>query len=370
MSRTGLTVSGAPDPQAPPSLSPAALEPGPQRSDSQRGRRRPRRAFLDPSRAGLRHSSPVVTPDLTDLPVLWRTKLRSSLPGIDHAEQVEHCIRGGLIGIGWRMDDLGPDTTLDEACKRIEETPGWGREPAQTVRRFGEQAVEGDYVWTRDTHGRYWLCEITGPYRYDGSEAARRVDVHQVRDARWAPNPLNDLEVPGGVIRRFIGTGSSFSRIHDDPARSLTPYLWEKLHGRSLPDLNITPEEILASHLDPYDVEDLVYVWLQVSRNYVALPRSQQRDTPAYEWTMLHRETGRRCIVQVKTGADHVNLAALAEARADDDIDTFAFAASETYDGDRDAITEIIEGRDLLALADSRPELLPARVRTWFEMAS
>ena len=108
--------------------------------------------------------------------------------------------------------------------------------------------------------GRYWLCRITGAYRYDGSDAARKVDVHQVRDAQWAPRPLNDLEVPGGVIRCFIGTGLSFSRIHDPAARQLTPYLWEKLHDRPLPELVMSPKEVLTSHLDPYDVEDLVYV--------------------------------------------------------------------------------------------------------------
>lgn len=48
------------------------------------------------------------------------------------------------------------------------------------------------------------------------------VDVHQVRDIDWAPRPLNDLEAPGGVIRRLVGTGMSFSRIRDDGGRLLT----------------------------------------------------------------------------------------------------------------------------------------------------
>lgn len=302
--------------------------------------------------------------------MLWRTKLRSTLEGIDHAAQVDHCVHGGLIGIGWRMDELGPKTSLEEACKRVEETPGWGRVPAQTIRRFGADAKIGDFVWTRDTHGRYWLCRITGNYRYDGSEPARLVDVHQTRDAEWAPRPLNDLEVPGGVIRCFVGTGSSFSRIHDRPARELTPYLWQKLHDRPLPQLAISPAQVLRSHLDPYDVEDLVYVWLQVARGYVALPRARKRDTPAYEWTMLHRETGRRGIVQVKTGSDHVDLGALADARVDDGTDTFAFAACGEYYGDPSSVTEVIDEDDLLTFVTTTPELLPTRVRAWFELAS
>lgn len=304
--------------------------------------------------------------------MLWRTKLRSSLAHVDHAAQVEHCIRGRLVGIGWRMDELTPDTTLETAVKSIEDKhePGWGRPAALTVRRFGHEAQVGDFVWTRDTHGRYWLCRLTGSYRYDGSEAARKVDVHQVRDADWGPRPLNDLEVPGGVIRRFVGTGSSFSRIHDDPARLLTLYLWEKIHDRELPELEVSPVDVLTSHLDPYDVEDLIYVWLQVACGYVALPRSRQRDTPAYEWTMIHRQTGERAIVQIKTGADHVDLQALADARVDADTRTFAFATSENYDGARDLVDEIITQDALLEFVASNPSLLPVRVRMWFELAN
>ena len=319
----------------------------------------------------MRDCPPVAVPDPSELPVLWRTKLRSSVPGIDHGEQVAHCVDRGLIGIGWRIDELASGTPLEVVCQTIEDNPaeGWGRGAAQTVRRFGTEAAIGDFVWTRDTSGRYLLCKITGDYRYDISEASKLADVHQVRDVAWAPRPLNDLEVPGGVIRRFVGIGSSFSRIHDDGARLLTPYLWEKLHDRPLPELALTPNEVLVSHLDPYDVEDLVYVWLQVARGYVALPRARQRDTPAYEWTMIHRDSGRRGIVQIKTGSEPVDLQALADARADDQTDTYAFATCGSYRGDPSVVDEVVGSDTLLSFAAEHPGLLPLRVRAWFELA-
>lgn len=307
---------------------------------------------------------PSADPD--ELPVIWRTKLRSTVPGIAHDQQVAHCLDGGLIGIGWRIDELAGGTQLEKVLQTIEDNPepGWGRTAAQTVRRFGKEAEVDDFVWTRDTSGRYLICRITGPYRYDISDAAKAVDVHQVRAADWAPRPLNDLEVPGGVIRCFVGTGSSFSRILDPGARLLTAYLWEKLHDRPLPKLAITPREVLTSHLDPYDVEDLIYVWLQIARDYVALPRARQRDTPAYEWTMIHRQSQRRGIVQIKTGAEPVDLGALASAVADDETDTYAYATSGVYLGDPALVTEVISTEELLDFASKHPELLPARVRT------
>lgn len=225
-------------------------------------------------------------------------------------------------------------------------------------------------MWSRDTAGRYLLGKITGEYRYDISDSAKLVDVHQVRDVEWAPRPLNDLEVPGGVIRRFVGVGSSFSRIHDQSAQRLTPYLWAKLRDEPLPKLDTTRLEVLSSHLDPYDVEDLVYVWLQVDRNYVALPRARQRDTPAYEYTMIHRETKRRAIAQIKTGLTPVDLRALAAATADDETDTFAFAAGGGYTGEPGLVTEVIAHKLLLDFVQAHPALLPARVDAFCELAA
>lgn len=234
--------------------------------------------------------------EANELPVLWRTKLRSTISGVDHAQQVKHCVDRSLIGIGWRLEELPTGSALYGVLKTIESMPevGWGPKAAHIVRRCGVDAKIGDFVWTRDTFGCYLLCRITGPYHYDDSDEAKAVDVHQTRPVEWAPRPLNGLEVPGGVIRCFVGTGTSFSRIHDIGARILTGYLWEKLCGRSLPELALGPHDVLASHLDPYDVEDLVYVWLQVERDYIALPRARQRDTPAYEWTMINRASRRR----------------------------------------------------------------------------
>jgi hypothetical protein len=35
---------------------------------------------------------------------------------------------------------------------------------------------------------------------------------------------------------------------------------------------------------------------------HLALPKARRTDTPAYEWTMLHRRTYSPAIVQVKSG--------------------------------------------------------------------
>lgn len=303
------------------------------------------------------------------LPVIWRTKLRSTVHQ-HHRAQVQHCLDSKLIGVGWRLDGLPDEPSLDLVCARVERHPGpgWGRRAAQTVHRFGQEAQPGDFVWTRDTSGRYLLCRITGEYRYDRSAQARAVDVHQVRDVDWAPKELNDLQVPGAVIRSFIGTGYSFSRIHDPGARQFTGYLWELLNGRPARVPAFTREEVLKCHLDPYDLEDLIYVWMQAELNYIALPRARQRDTPAYEWSMLHRDSRHRGIVQIKTGKTPVDLEALRAAVTDETTDVFAYSTSDRYDGDWAQVHRIQDG-ELLQFEISNRHLLPDRVRHWFELA-
>ncbi len=46
----------------------------------------------------------------------------------DVAAQVQHCLDRGLVGIGWRIDGLAPDTWLEDVCRWIENCPedGWG----------------------------------------------------------------------------------------------------------------------------------------------------------------------------------------------------------------------------------------------------
>lgn len=182
-----------------------------------------------------------------DPPVIWRTKLRSQLPGVDHAKQFAYCVDGGRVGIGWRVEGLPTGASLAEVVSAIRATElrGWGSQAASTVRLFGEEAAVGDFVWTRDLEGRFRLGQITGGYRYENSAKAQAVDTHQVRKADWAAQPLGDHEVPAAIVRAFTGPATSFSRIRDPGARLYSAWLWEKLHGHPLPSLDLSLVDVL-----------------------------------------------------------------------------------------------------------------------------
>ncbi len=107
--------------------------------------------------------------DVVSPPTIWRTKLRSLKPGVDHQDQVAHNFDDGIVGIGWGIEALPDGASLKEVLAAIDSQPGWTKDAVHTVRRFGEDAEIGDYIWTRDLHGRFRLGRITGPYRYENS---------------------------------------------------------------------------------------------------------------------------------------------------------------------------------------------------------
>ncbi len=287
-----------------------------------------------------------------------------------HADQVSYCVDGGRVGIGWGIEGLRSGASLAKvvAAIRVKDEQGWGATAAATVRRFGEDAAIGDFVWTRDLEGRFRLAKIASGYRYENSAMARKMDTHQVRDAKWARRPLGDLEVPGAVVRGFSGVSTSFSRIWDRGARIYTAWIWKKLHGRKPAPLDLSPAEVLQ-HLDPYDLEDLIYVWMQVSRGYLALPKARRTDTPAYEWTMIHKRTHAPAILQVKSGDRDVDLDALAAAAPSKETTLFAYSVAGLYTGSPSHDVIPIKTSQLLAFVAKHRALLPPRVRTWFELA-
>jgi len=297
---------------------------------------------------------------------LWRLHLRSGKSGVDHTAQVAHCAERNIGAVGWALDPP-PPATLDESQRRTLER--WGAGPANTVRRLGGDARVGDLVWTRDTDGSYLLGSVDGPWHYDDSGEAAAVDCPNTRPIRWAPRRLLDAEVPGDVIRSFSGRGSSFQRVK---ARAvvLSQLSYDELCGRPSEAPLPTRHEILHAHLAPFDVEDLVYVYLQAERDYLVLPASRRTDSLAYEYVMVHRPTGRLAIAQVKTGNVSLNVGDLARAARETDADAFAFSTDGRYHGADDGAVQRITDKALLDFAAHQPHLLPPRVRRWFATSS
>lgn len=299
-------------------------------------------------------------------PDLWRTKLRSTKPGTDHRRQESHCFTDNVIGVGWGIDGLSSGAAIEDVTEAIAavDLPGWRKRAAQQVRAFSERAQIGQLIWTRDKNGRYHLGRFTSDWRYDARQIAFETDLHQVRSVVWADETFGEIDIPGAIMRTFIGRTLAMSRVLDSTARIFSVELWNDLHGA--PPRPARPDEITIQILSPGDLEDLIYVWLQYSESYVMVPNARQASTPVYEWTMIHRKTGRRAVIQIKSGKTPVDIEGLLEAAGEAGADALAFAANGGYSIESRPDVTYLSLEKLTDFARTHKELLPWRVARWF----
>ncbi len=298
---------------------------------------------------------------------MWRTKLRSGRDDVDSDEQEKYCFSKGRIGVGWAFEEWESRLDFDELFRRVEavEQRGWGRRAALTINRFANEAQENDLIWVRDRDGLFRVCQLRGEWRFDNSRAARKVDIHQVRSVVWAEDPFTSLEVPGAVVRAFAGRQSSFQRIRDEDARAYSVELWNDANGFHRRNRPKTGDPL--KRLDPIDLEDLLYVWFQYERGFLVVPGERSPSTPKYEWILIHRDTGKAAVVQVKSGGTEVDVEALHRTAKEMRAKAFVFSPEERYSERGWRGVEYVKPDDLRAFGFGNLRLLPPRVRHWFK---
>lgn len=307
---------------------------------------------------------------MAEAPHIYRIPMRSAKPDVDHTAEIERAIELGICGVGWGVLE-DPPRTLGETLERIEAFPsdrGWGSRAARCVERFAA-APRGSLMWSRHTDGTWLLGKLTGRWRGDYSIEAAVVDLHQVRTTKWAPHRLLTEEVPGAVIRAFSGRGSSFSEIHNQVSRLFSQGLYAELHGEEFELPRTSAEQVLRDLLEPFDVEDLVFAYLQAVRGYLVIPAARRTNNQTYEYVVVERGSEGLIPVSVKTGATPVDVGQLAST-AEVGGRAIAYSTEGNYQGDGAERVERIADPDLLDFVAGHPDLLPPRVRRWFRYAA
>jgi hypothetical protein len=313
---------------------------------------------------------------MTSGPTVWRTKIHSLREDFrDDAQRDEaraFCRRAGVVGIGWGRWTLKvPDgAPLEKVLAEIQLIEGW-KPGGATVRRLAEDAKCGDFVWNRDSSGAYWLGRITGPWRFDGSPEASRLDLNNLRDCEWLPRSYRDWEVPGAVVRSFTGRASSFCRVAPGERGGwrVTEFIWEQTKDPTAKPPTFDSEEIITDLLDPTDAEDIALLYLQ-AQGWLLLPSSRMNDTPLYEAALRHTGNGRLAVVAVKSGGQNVvPVPDVVKAVADRDAQVFVFSTHERYAGDPGELGATkISRAEIAEFMSSKPELLPPRIAHWVDL--
>lgn len=141
------------------------------------------------------------------MPPVYRAPMRSRRDDVDHAAAVERALVTGVVGVGGRLSRVPVD--LDDAVRLTDQEHG--ERTARRLERFAAVG-EGATVWTRSADGLH-VGQVVGPWRYDASPEAHALDLVNVRDCAWEPDPVPPGRVPAAVTATFARGGRNFQEI-------------------------------------------------------------------------------------------------------------------------------------------------------------
>ena len=99
---------------------------------------------------------------------------------------------------------------------------GIGDDDPRRVRRLAE-LPEGDFVWTRDADGLYFVGRV-GAGRWVSPVGG----LTHARAARWLERPFGEDDVPVAVAATFARGGRNLQRIRDPSVEAATAACWEE----------------------------------------------------------------------------------------------------------------------------------------------
>lgn len=300
--------------------------------------------------------------------VLWRGFTKTSGNNV-----AEYCLNHQVYALGWSLCDdhikkhvdrnkiieaRSMIKSLEDYKSIIDKYHPYGNKLNDNITRLAEQMKPGDLLWMRNK-GQFYLGRVgeNSQYRYNHDSFSLDNDAtNQRTDIQWVK--IGDLSrVPGSLANRFI-SGHTLSRIHDETVRLVSMLLYNKYQGHTFySDISIEGgSDGIFSLLTYSELEDIVAMYLFRKKGYVAIPSTNKKSTPLYEFVMLNPANGESVFLQVKQGNVNIN----AEDYQDLDGESYLFTShgqitnrdisDRIHTIDRDEIYNfILEENNLLA---------------------
>ena len=119
--------------------------------------------------------------------------------------------------------------------------------------------------------------------------------------------------------------------------------------------------------LSPWDLENLLGLYLQARFGYMVVPKTSQLGTPHYEFVLVHRD-GRRAAIQVKSG--NVTLDRADYLGVTQEFDEFyLFTVSGSYVGSASAKVTCVQPEEVRAFARDSYKFMPGSLKVFMDLA-
>lgn len=279
---------------------------------------------------------------------LFRIHIKPSGGNNDLEMTFQHCIDNNILGIGYRLDNGFNGMSWEEYEKQSTGIHN-------TIKQFRyiyNHVRPEDLVWTRDLNANYYLARISSSWEYFETDFSRNNNIDVANVFRYEDVIQLQLEdVPGSVVSAFYSP-RAIQQIHDAGAGEYSKHIWNKNKKSSVYDVH--PIWDLFTVLDPEQVEDLVFIYLQTLGWYV-IPNSRKANTIRFEYMILQSNSKIRGLVQVKTGQTPLCPAEYAKNLEY----IFLFQSNNIYNGEHFPNVTCIRREDLIKFVEQSRDWLP-----------
>lgn len=296
---------------------------------------------------------------------IWRLHIR---PGgvITRTEAIDFCIKNNIIAIGWPFKK--EISNLQEAIKIAEkEWPDDLRAFKSAFTAFMTNIAIDDLVWFRNLEGKYYLARVISNFKQMNSPEAFHAHCTNARSVE-----IKEIgtQVAGGLKNQFI-RGTTIHKIKNETLIDYTKLIAAKKFPNKFQydSSNVRSFEDIFSLLDPFDLEDVIGLYLEAEKSFCIIPSSRGNlsNTPFYEFELWKPSDRSFAYLQVKTG-DQNKLDLSAYRNFKEEIYVFS-TAGYLNEGVIDGHSNIhIIGKDqLIAFLQKYDNSLPKNISCWLE---
>jgi hypothetical protein len=293
--------------------------------------------------------------------MLWRLHIRPNPKnGKTHDDVVTYCIDNKIAGMGWPVPgDISSPAEYERAARSE-----YGVRVAAIS--FAYRPVAGEYVWARDSSGKYYLGCIRGDWFYTNDPRHLELDIPNQRVCDWV-KVGSEENVPGKIVACFR-PAMTFQAIQDPLMEDFSKWAFSTgSHG------NLVAEWLKKEHIDKTaffrfikadDCEDIVGLYLQKIKGYCLIPSSCKQTTIGHEFILKHSITSRTAISQVKQG-----VGGLGEQLRENADHVYLFSTEGVVTSESDDVT-VLTPDELFDFVCQNKNLLPARMDYWLHLLS